>query len=221
MLFERPRKSKTMTKFFEFISHGLHQIQRTFFPDLMHEAGPIPESLVKLSYLFETVRSQRIPLPIQCWTGRPPKSRYGIFNAFLAKAFLSIPTTKHLVERLQSDHHLRLICGFGTRREVPSESVFSRVFAEFAEAGLAQHVHETLIKNSCAGKISGHISRDSTAIEAREKPERKQEPIQSPPKKRRGRPCRGEAPASQRTLSRAKAAEYDFRRNAKRPSHCL
>jgi hypothetical protein len=164
-----------MNKFLQYISHGLHQIQRTFFQDLEHEAGPIPESLIKLTYVLETVHSKKIPLPEQCWNGRPPKSRRGIFNSFVAKAFLKMPTTLHLVERLQSDHHLRLICGFETRGRVPSESVFSRVFAEFAKTKLPQRVHETLVKNCCAGDISGHVSRDSTAIEAREKPERKQQ----------------------------------------------
>ena len=120
-----------MNKFLELISRGLHQIQRTFFPDLEHEAGPTPESLVKLTYVLETVHSQKIPLPEQCWTGRPPKSRRGIFNAFVAKAFLKIPTTVHLVERLQSDRHLRLICGFerAARRNLgssgPSQASYS------------------------------------------------------------------------------------------------
>lgn len=183
-----------MNKLLEFISHGLHQIQRTFFPDLEHEAGPIPETLVKLTYVLETVHSQKIPLPERCWTGRPPKSRRGIFNAFVAKAFLKLPTTLHLVERLQSDHHLRLICGFETRGQVPSESVFSRVFSEFAKTQLPQCVHSALVTSCCAGEISGHISRDSTAVEAREKPEKKPKPNEqpTPPKKRKGRPRKGE-----------------------------
>jgi hypothetical protein len=183
-----------MNRFLEFISRGLHQIQRTFFPDLEHEAGPIPESLIQLTYVLETVHSQKIPLPEQCWTGRPPKSRRGIFNAFVAKAFLKIPTTLHLVERLQSDHHLRLICGFETRDQVPSESVFSRVFAEFAKTQLPQRVHSMLVMSCCVGEISGHISRDSTAVESREKPEKKSKTTKelTPLKKRKGRPRKGE-----------------------------
>jgi hypothetical protein len=184
-----------MNRFLNFISHGLHQIQRTFFPDLEHEAGPIPETLVRLTYILETVHSQKIPLPEQCWTGRPPKSRRGIFNAFVAKAFLKMPTTLHLVERLQSDHHLRLICGFETRSEVPSESVFSRVFAKFAKTQLPQRVHSTLVTSCCVGEISGHISRDSTAVEAREKPEKKSKLTEQQTllKKRKGRPRKGES----------------------------
>ena len=44
-----------MNKCLEFIAYGLHQIQRTFFPNLEHEAGPIPESLVELSYILQTI----------------------------------------------------------------------------------------------------------------------------------------------------------------------
>jgi hypothetical protein len=185
-----------MSNFFEFISHGLHQIQQTFFPDLEHEAGPIPKTLVELSYILRTVHSQKVQLPERCWTGRPPKSRYGILNAFIAKSFLGLPTTTHLVERLQSDKHLRLICGFETRKSVPSQSVFSRVFAEFAHTVLPQRIHETLIKTSCSGKIIVHISRDSTAIEARERPAKKEDAVEKTkqPPKRRGRPSKGETP---------------------------
>jgi hypothetical protein len=82
---------------------------------------------------------------------------------------------------------------------VPSESVFSRVFAAFAKTQLPGNVHETLVKSCCEGQISGHISRDSTAIEAREKPEKKKssEPVFS----RKGRPRKGETPKT-KELSR-------------------
>lgn len=183
-----------MNNLLEVISHGLHQIQRTFFPDLENEAGPIPETLVKLSYILQTVHSQKVALPERCWTGRPPKSRYGILNAFIAKSFLGIFTTCHLVERLQSDRHLRLICGFEYRKDVPSKSVFSRVFAEFANSMLPQRLHEALVKQSCANSIIGHISRDSTAIESRERPVKKEQAKASPPRhvKRKGRPRKEE-----------------------------
>jgi len=186
-----------MTNYLKRISHSLHQIQRTFFPDLIHEGGPIPETLIKLTYILDTIHSQKIYLPEKSWIGRPCKSRRGILNAFIAKSFLNMSTTKHLVERLQSDQHLRLICGFETRKSVPSESVFSRVFAEFAKTDLLQRIHEKLITNSCAKNISGHISRDSTPIKAREKPKKKEKANTSKsPKKRRGRPRKGKAAAA-------------------------
>lgn len=186
-----------MNKCIDLISRGLHQIQRTFLPDLEYEAGPIPETLTRLIYILETVHSQKISIPTWCWVGRPPKSRYGIFNAFIAKAFLKIPTTVNLIERLQSDRHLRLICGFETRWQLPSESVFSRVFAEFAKTQLVHEVHAALVTHSCAERISGHICRDSTAIEARESAEKKSKPPESQTiSKRKGRPRKGESRAT-------------------------
>lgn len=62
------------------------------------------------------------------------------------------------------------ICGWETQNEIPSESTFSRAFAEFANSELASRVHETLIKTTYQEQIVGHISRDATEIESREKP---------------------------------------------------
>ena len=183
-----------MASYLEFISQGLHQIQRTFFPDLEHEAGPIPQTLIELTYVLSAIHSQKIHLPERCLTGRPPKSRRAILNALIAKAFLNVSTTLGLIERLQSDNHLRLICGFESRRDIPSESVFSRVFSEFAETELPAQIHKTIIKRAYAEQIVGHNSRDSTAIEAREKPLKKEKKSQKTVSKKRnkGRPRKGD-----------------------------
>ncbi|MDP3334065.1 MAG: hypothetical protein Q8S55_19085 [Methylococcaceae bacterium] len=71
-----------------------------------------------------------------------------------------------------------------------SEWTFSRAFAEFSAAYLPERVHEALIKKSYTGEIVGHNSRDSTAIEAREKPLKKV--IAPKIAAQRGRPKRGE-----------------------------
>jgi hypothetical protein len=92
---------------------------------------------------------------------------------------------------LATDGPLRRICGWERKSAVPSESVFSRAFAEFADTQLTQRVHEGLIRKTHEDRIVGHLSRDSTAIEAREKPVRKVEPPE-PPKHKRGRPKKGE-----------------------------
>lgn len=129
-------------------------------------------------------------MPEQCWNGRPPKSRRAILNTFIAKAFFGIPTTKHLIERLQSDNHLRLLCGFESRRDIPIDSVFSRTFAAFAQTALPERIHEHLIKNIYAEEMTLHIRRDSTAVASREKPLKKPKAavVASEPiiKKRRG-----------------------------------
>ena len=54
-------------------------------------------------------------------------------------------------------------------RHLPHESTFSRAFAEFATMELPQFVHEALIRETQKDRLIGHISRDSTAVEARER----------------------------------------------------
>jgi len=85
-------------------------------------------------------------------------------------------------------------CGFEGRSAVPSESTFSRAFAEFAESSLPARVHEALIQKTHKDRLVGHISRDATAIEAREKPVKAAEAPAAAPRKR-GRPKKGEAAA--------------------------
>lgn len=100
-----------------------------------------------------------------------------------------------MLERLSADVALRRICGWESQREVPHESKFSRVFGEFAQAQLPQRLHEALIEETQKNRLIGHISRDSTEIEAREKPVRR--PAASEPAKptgKKGRPKNGEQP---------------------------
>ena len=73
--------------------------------------------------------------------------------------------------------------------------VFAGLF-EFAESRLASRLHETLIVRTMDGHLVEHISRDATAIEAREKPAPK--PKAAKPKRRkRGRPRKGEEQAKE------------------------
>ena len=78
-------------------------------------------------------------------------------------------TTRQLLERLRTDPQLRCLCGWNTVRQIPHEATFSRAFAEFARSELPQRLHAALIECSQKDRIIGHIARDSTAIEAREK----------------------------------------------------
>jgi hypothetical protein len=93
-------------------------------------------------------------------------------RAFVAKAIYNLSTTRQLLERLVCDTTLRRICGWESQREIPHESQFSRAFAEFAETELPQRLHQALIDETQKDRLIGHISRDSTEIEAREKPAR-------------------------------------------------
>ena len=66
------------------------------------------------------------------------------------------------------DRILRSLCGWSRGCDVPSESTSSRVFQEFPESELPPRIHEALIRSCYENEAVGHISRDSTAIEARE-----------------------------------------------------
>jgi len=123
--------------------------------------------------------------------GRPPEDRIAIARAFVTKMVYNMATTRILLDRLKSDPTIRRLCGWERREEVPSESTFSRAFDEFAESRLPERVHQTLIEQHFGEQVVGHISRDSTAINAREKPEKKSAPLKKEIKKR-GRPKKGE-----------------------------
>src|SRR5207249_795183 len=108
------------------------------------------------------------------------------------KAVLNAPDTKSLVEMLKQQSILRQIVGWELAECVPSESTFSRAFAEFAGSSLGDLVHAALVSIHLGDRIVGHVSRDATAIEAREKTHlgpNKETKI----RRRRGRPRKGEA----------------------------
>jgi hypothetical protein len=59
------------------LSHNLHQIQRTFFPDLEEEAGPISKSLIKLTYVLETVHAEKISFH-PAWLGKAVRENLAV-----------------------------------------------------------------------------------------------------------------------------------------------
>ena len=166
-------------------------IQRTLFPRLEQALGPLTEKQQQLVQTLEVIRIERLIPRYFRAPGRPPKDRAAMARAFVAKAVYGLPSTRALLDRLAADVALRRLCGWERKFEVPSESVFSRAFAEFADTQLPQRMHEALIRETHHDRLVGHLSRDSTAIEAREKPATKEKPS-PPPKRKRGRPKKGE-----------------------------
>jgi len=174
---------KTLSRFWD-------RIQGSLFPELEEELGPLTEKQQQLISTLEVIRiEQYLPQYFGC-VGRPQKYRSAIARAFVAKAVYNMPTTRILIDRLQSDISFRRICGWENRNKIPDESTFSRAFAEFATAELLKLVHDTLISKAYEKQLIGHISRDSTAIEGREKPLRKKK--EKKKQKKRGRPKKGE-----------------------------
>lgn len=145
-------------------------VQHELMPELKDEIGPLTPKLEKVIHVLEWVRIEEFVDSTWRGVGRPPHDRGALANAFVAKEVLGLSTRVGLIERLSIDRALRRICGFPMWKTLPDEATFSRAFAEFAEARLAERVHEALVKEHLGEALIGHISRDGTAIEAREKP---------------------------------------------------
>jgi hypothetical protein len=174
----------------ETLSQTWLNIQGSLFPWLVEELGDLTKKQQELITTLEILRIEEFIYSSRGFPGRPPKDRSAIARAFVAKMIYNMPTTRALLDRLSTDQSLRRICGWERLNDVPDESVFSRAFAEFSASQLPERVHAAFIEESYANEIVGHNSRDSTAIEAREKPIKK-EPIKKIAAKR-GRPKNGE-----------------------------
>jgi len=172
-------------------------VQSCLFPFMREELEPCTEALERLIIVLDTIGLEAyVPSPPSSGRGRKPDDRRALARAFIAKAMFSMPTTVSLIERLAVDKSLRRICGWETRREVPSESTFSRAFEEFAQSELPVRMHEALVRRSLGNRVIGCVARDATEIEAREKPTKHDDPP-PPPKtvdapRKRGRPRKGE-----------------------------
>jgi hypothetical protein len=187
--------------------------QPELFPSLDEQLDPLTAKLERLIIILDTLGLEAYVAPPRRGPGRPADDRPQIARAFVAKAVLNIPTTSALIERLQVDRSLRRICGWERRSDVPCESTFSRAFAEFAVQNLPERVHEQIVRDGLHGHILGHVARDATEIDAREKPKAKPQAAEpSPPSgdpqpppeppRRRGRPRKGDAPPPPKPLTR-------------------
>lgn len=166
-------------------------IQTRLFPLLEEECGELTKKHRQLVAVLELIRIESFIPPNLGWPGRPPKDRRAIARGFVAKAIYNFTETRQLLDRLRTDVVIRRICGWERKKDIPSESTFSRAFAEFATSKLAEEVHRVLIERIEGPRLVGHISRDSTEIEARERTIKKPKK-QKLPKKKRGRPKKGE-----------------------------
>ncbi len=146
-----------------------HMLQDELFPTVEAEVGELSEPAKRLTAVLAMIPLRRFVPVSRGWNGRPAKDRYCIACAYVAKVVYNFPDTRHLIERLQSDPQLCTICGWKPGDKLPHESTFSRAFTEFAEMQLPQFVHEALIRDTQKDRLVGHIARDSTAIEVRER----------------------------------------------------
>jgi hypothetical protein len=166
----------------------------SLFPHLEQRLGVLTENHKKLITILEMVRVEEFTQTYKGMPWRPPKDRTQIARAFVAKMVYNLDTTRALMDRLASDPRLKEICGWTNVDPLPSESKFSRVYAEFATSQLPARVHAALIEQTHRDRLVGHIARDGTEIEARERPAPKVKPPKDQPKRKPGRPKKGEEP---------------------------
>ena len=169
-------------------------MQRQLFPVLTAELGELSDkdrNLVQVLVLLDLeAHARRYE-----WkgVGCPPHERVKILRSFVAKEIYQFSTREALVTALRGCPTLRRLCGWEMAYEVPSESTFCRAFAQFAQDQLPQLIHQTVVQKHCGPKLVGHISRDATAIEARERPVWATKAAPAPVVRyKRGRPKKGE-----------------------------
>jgi hypothetical protein len=184
------------------------------------EIGELTAKMKEFLRIVELVQPERfITAALQwCGLGRPMASREKMLRAFFMKAVYDLPTTKVLIENLETNPSLRRLCGWEYRAQVPSEATFSRAFKEFAEKKLLDVIHDVIVSENYTEKVVGHASMDSTAIAGREKSCRKNaQKKELKAKKKRGRKSKAELAA----MAEGEIAEIKTRRLELQPRRSL
>jgi len=169
-------------------------LQRQLFPALEEEMGELGDKDRLFVQIIVLLNLERFVRQYD-WkgVGCPPHERLWLVHAFVAMQVYQFATREALIDSLRARPTLRRLCGWESVEQVPSASTFCRTFHQFAQDQLPQAIHEALVKEHCGPKLVGHISRDSTAIAARERPDSlpKATPV-ARVRYRRGRPKKGE-----------------------------
>lgn len=191
-----------------------HVFQQTLFPALEAEIGPLSQPLKLLSAVVNLVPLGLALSSRRASTGRPPRDRAALATAFLAKSILNLSTTRQLIDRLKADAQLRRLCGWDHIRALPHESKFSRAFALFANSELPQQLHAAVIQTTQGTRLIGHIARDSTAIQARERipeglMEQKRRDKEPKPKRKQGSHPKAKAAERGSRLDRQRHQKLD------------
>lgn len=186
-------------------------MQRNLFPMVEEELGEITAKMKEFLLGIELMKPSRFIKGALCWSGqgRPMANREHLFRAFYLKTVYSYPTTKVLIDNLETNSKLRLLCGWEHRGEVPSEATFSRAFGEFAAQKLLCVAHEAVISENYDKRLVGHANTDSTAIIGREKACRKNTPRPKLKKK-----CGRKSKAELETMKAQQTEEIRTRRLA-------
>lgn len=180
-------------------------LEQTLFPEIKEQLGSFSEKEERLIRVLDFARIEEYSCDIQITN--PPRDRKEIARAFIAKQVYNLHTTRDLIERLKVDRRLRILCGWRHARDIPHESKFSRVFDLLSQNEAASAAHERFVKAYLGDALFLYHATDSTAIELREKPAKK-EKSKAKAKKKRGRPKKGkERPKEPKILEQQQAVE--------------
>jgi len=164
--------------------------EQSLFPKLQDTLGPLSPKEEKLMKILDFAEIEQFVHTVQITN--PPRDREEMARAFIAKSVYNFQTTRALIERLKIDKTLRMLCGWRYHTQIPSESKFSRVFDEFSQQRIASKAQDMFIDKYLSEVLFFYGSTDSTAIELREKPAKKTKNKEEKPRRKRGRPKKGE-----------------------------
>jgi len=111
-----------MSKLRGTLSQTWLNIQSSLFPWLSEELGPLTGKQQELVTTLEVVRIEEFIYSSRGFPGRPPQDRTAIARAFVTKTIYNMPTTRALLDRLETDSALRRIYGWERKNDVPQAS---------------------------------------------------------------------------------------------------
>jgi len=167
-----------------------YHFQNNLFPILQDELSPLTDNQKKLIQAIDVAQVDR-HFPYRGRTpGRPQSNRAAIARAFIAKSIYNVPTTEVILEYIKGSPSLHRICGWENGTISPTAPPSHAPSPNSLTANWRKKIHADVIQSPLGEQLIGHISRDSTAITAREKPEKPAKPTEE--KKKRGRPKKRE-----------------------------
>ncbi len=186
---------------------------------------PTDRELAFMSY-FQTAQTllnsdERMQLSRHHTVGRIGYDLVSIFGILILKLHYHQRTMKDTLFLLNENINLRDILDIP---QVPSEASMSRLSRTVEGIVSIGALHERLIKIYTQGmeRVIGHLSIDSTTIEAREKPYRKSKEVQQPePPKKRGRKPNGSSEQQEHRKRIAEEAEARLQYLAEPPEKSI
>lgn len=119
-------------------------LEQSLFPQLQDTFGPLSPKEEKLMKILDFAEIETFVSTVQITN--PPKDREEMARAFVAKSVYNFQTTRALIERLEVDKILRMLCGWRYHTQLPSESKFSRVFDAFSKQRIASKAQDMFIE---------------------------------------------------------------------------